>query len=262
MAIEAKQKKAVINEKDCVACGVCEKICPKKAIKIQHGIYASVYEELCVDCGVCAKACPAGAITAGKADEKAKQWYEYLWIFSAFYLTMGFFNILFAWLGLLCFMIPLVISIVTGGKAYCNKYCGRGQLFDVLGNHCKFSMQNKTPKLLKSKFFRYGFMVIFLTMFANMIYTTYLVAAGAKSLMQAITLFWTFKLPWQWVYHGEISGWIAQFAFGFYSVMLTATLIGLVSMIFFKPRTWCVFCPMGTITQLICKIKAPKAQNF
>ena len=36
-----------------------------------------------------------------------KHWYDYLWIASLLYLLLGFFNILFAWLGLLCFFIPL-----------------------------------------------------------------------------------------------------------------------------------------------------------
>ena len=39
-----------------------------------------------------------------------KHWYDYLWIASLLYLLLGFFNILFAWLGLLCFFIPLIIS--------------------------------------------------------------------------------------------------------------------------------------------------------
>ena len=26
-------------------------------------------------------------------------------------------------------------------------------------------------------------------------------------------------------------------------------------MALFKPRSWCSFCPMGTMTQMICKIK-------
>ena len=30
-----------------------------------------------------------------------KKWYDYLWIFSLTYLILGFFNILFAWLGLI-----------------------------------------------------------------------------------------------------------------------------------------------------------------
>ena len=26
-------------------------------------------------------------------------------------------------------------------------------------------------------------------------------------------------------------------------------------MVLYKPRTWCAFCPMGTMTQGICKLK-------
>lgn len=43
---------------------------------------------------------------------------------------------------------------------------------------------------------------------------------------------------------------VAQFAFGFCSVMLTSTVLGLFTMVLFKPRSWCVYCPMGTMTQL------------
>ena len=45
-----------------------------------------------------------------------KQWYDYLWIFSLTYLILGFFNILFAWLGLICFFVPLIISVTKGTK--------------------------------------------------------------------------------------------------------------------------------------------------
>ena len=70
---------------------------------------------------------------------------------------------------------------------------------------------------------------------------------------------WTFKLPWLWAYHGTLfHPGVAQFAFGFYSVMLTSTVLGLATMILFKPRSWCVYCPMGTMTQLICKVKNGK----
>ena len=62
-----------------------------------------------------------------------KKVYDYLWIFSLSYLLLGFVNILFAWLGLICFIAPLIISITKGTKGYCNYYCGRGQLFSLLG---------------------------------------------------------------------------------------------------------------------------------
>ena len=33
------------------------------------------------------------------------------------------------------------------------------------------------------------------------------------------------------------------------------TVLGLVTMVLFKPRAWCVYCPMGTMTQGICKLR-------
>ena len=109
---------------------------------------------------------------------------------------------------------------------------------------------------MASKGFRYGFLVFFLVMFGNIIFQTCLVAAGASSLTEAIQLFWTFKVPWGWAYSaGTVTDWVAKFSFGFYSVMLTSTILGLLTMVLFKPRSWCVYCPMGTMTQSVCKIK-------
>lgn len=185
----------------------------------------------------------------------SQKWYDYLWIFSTIYLILGFFNILFAWLGLICFITPLMIALFKGNKAYCNKYCGRGQLFSMLGGRCGLSRKKDMPRFMVSPLFRYGFLLFFLTMFGTMLWNTYLVFAGA-GLKPIVTLFWTFKVPWHWEYHGTLfSSGVAQFAFGFYSLMLTSTLLGLITMVLFKPRSWCVYCPMGTMTQMICKIK-------
>lgn len=176
---------------------------------------------------------------------------------SALYLILGFFNILFAWLGLICFFVPLAIAIISGNKAYCNRYCGRGQLFQLLGERLHLSRNRPVPRFLKQKWFRYGFLIFFLTMFLNMLFTTYLVAAGATSLREVVTLLWTFRLPWHFAASSaaSVTPWVAQFAFGFYSVMLTSTVLGLITMALFKPRSWCVYCPMGTMTQGICQLR-------
>ena len=151
-----------------------------------------------------------------------KHWYDYLWIASLLYLLLGFFNILFAWLGLLCFFMPLIIAIAGGGKAYCNRYCGRGQLFGLLGGRFGLSRRKDIPKWMKSKAFRYGFLAFFFAMFFLMLWNTYLVFAEAQDLKQVVTLLWTFRLPWEWVRVDMVSPWIAQFAFGFFSVMMTS----------------------------------------
>ena len=130
--------------------------------------------------------------------KQKKYWYDYMWILSSIYLILGIFNILFAWLGLLCFLIPIIMSLSGGGKTYCNKYCGRGQLLNLLGAQFKLSRNKPIPKFLKAKWFRYGFLIFFLTMFINMLFNTYLVFQGTSSLKEAITILWTFKLPWNW----------------------------------------------------------------
>lgn len=188
---------------------------------------------------------------------RKKKWYDYLWVASLTYLILGFFNILFAWLGLLCFFIPLFIAVAKGDKAYCNRYCGRGQLFSLLGGRFGLSRKKDMPKWMKSSYFRYGFLIFFFAMFFLMLWNTWLVFAGSKDLRTVVTLLWTFRLPWHWAYHGTLfSDGVAQFAFGFYSVMLTSTVLGFLTMILFKPRSWCVYCPMGTMTQLICRQRA------
>ena len=48
----------------------------------------------------------ASSVSASKKKSKNKHRYDYLWIASLIYLILGFFNIMFAWLGLACFFIP------------------------------------------------------------------------------------------------------------------------------------------------------------
>ena len=187
---------------------------------------------------------------------KQKHWYDYLWLWTILYFVLGFFNILFAWLGMIDFLLPLGLAIFGGNKAFCNNFCGRGQLLTQMGTKWKLSGNKPTPKFLYSDIFRYGFLAFFLAMFLNMLFQTWLVAAEAESLKEAIKLFWTIRVPWDFAYAaGTAPEWVAQYAFGFYSVMLTSALLGIIMMVFFKPRSWCTFCPMGPMTQGICQLK-------
>lgn len=98
--------------------------------------------------------------------------------------------------------------------------------------------------------------MFFMTMFVLMLITTFKVFLGEKELKEIVTILWSFKIPWGFTYKNtNLSPWIAQFAFGMYSIMLTSSIIGFITMLVFRPRTWCVYCPMGTMTQGICKIK-------
>ena len=252
--------KSVVNEDICVSCGCCIKVCPKDAIDIKKGMYAHVNPDLCIECGKCVRECPASIIEGefSRRDNKVrfKNWYDYLWIFTIVYFSLGFFNIIFAWLGMICFIVPLLFAVFKTDKGFYNRYCDRGQLLGLIGGRLGLSRKRDVPKWMYSKAFRYGFLIFFFAMFFVMLWNTYLVFAGTKGLSQAVTLLWTFNVPWNWAYHGNvIAPWVSQYAFGFYSVMLTSTILGLLTMVLFKPRSWCVYCPMGTMTQAICKVK-------
>lgn len=187
---------------------------------------------------------------------KVHKFFNYFWVWTLLYFVLGFFNILFAWLGMFDFMVPLLFAVFGGNKFFCNHMCGRAQLFTKIGHDLKCSTNKPAPQWLRSKAFRYGFLVFFVAMFSNILFQTWLVASGARNLREAVRFLLAFKIPWSWAYTaGTVPNWAAQFSFGFYSIMLTSAVIGLLVMVLFRPRTWCVFCPMGTVTQVICKLK-------
>ena len=77
---------------------------------------------------------------------KKKHWYDSLWIWSIVYFALGFFNILFAWLGMIDFLLPILLAVFGGNKFFCNHLCGRGQLYCKLGETLKCS-RNRPPYL-------------------------------------------------------------------------------------------------------------------
>lgn len=62
MGVPRKKRYANVDQKQCVACGSCIKVCPKAAITVPKGIYAVVDQLSCIGCGLCSKICPASVI--------------------------------------------------------------------------------------------------------------------------------------------------------------------------------------------------------
>ena len=52
---------AIVNEKKCTGCGLCEDACPVDAIEVKEE--KAFVSDDCVECGVCVDECPNKAIT-------------------------------------------------------------------------------------------------------------------------------------------------------------------------------------------------------
>lgn len=60
--VKRKVRRAAVDQRYCVACGCCMKVCPLSAIRVVRGVAAQVDESKCVGCGKCARECPASVI--------------------------------------------------------------------------------------------------------------------------------------------------------------------------------------------------------
>lgn len=65
------RKLAQVEQRRCVGCGSCVKVCPLGAIAVHRGLYAAVDPARCVGCGRCAATCPAAIITVIPREEPA-----------------------------------------------------------------------------------------------------------------------------------------------------------------------------------------------
>ncbi len=144
---------------------------------------------------------------------------SWAWSIMIAFLTLGIFDFRFGILGFACMGAPMYHALRGRGKIHCQKYCPRGSL---LGRFLeKISMQNSLPKFMMKKNFKYG---LLLTMIA------------------------VFSIS---MYHAGFDFY--RIAFSMFRFMTMSLFIGILMGVLFKPRSWCVVCPMGTGTSLIQK---------
>ena len=52
----------MLNEKDCVGCGICTQVCPHGVLALNDRKAHIVDRDGCMECGACANNCPTGAL--------------------------------------------------------------------------------------------------------------------------------------------------------------------------------------------------------
>ncbi len=170
------------------------------------------------------------------------------YLLSAMFFIMGFINISFAIIGLLCIVIPFADYKFNRSKKWCSTYCPRKSVFVRI--LAKLSLNLKVPKFLKTKqlkefifnYFLINLMIVFLT--------TVMVSIGRINPVEQVRLFIVFPVTsdlFQLV-DFELPSFVIHLGYRIYSMMLSSLVIGSVMALFLKPQTWCSVCPVTTWT--------------
>lgn len=141
--------------------------------------------------------------------------YSLYWILLA-YLVAGFFYPVIGFLALICMIAPVAFA-VRKGRWWCGNACPRGNLYDRFLS--KYSPHRPIPAFVRRTGFR-----IFMVMF---IFTMF----GVQ-----MTLAWG-----DWNAMGRV----------FWTIILVTTIVGVVLSFIYAPRTWCSFCPMGSLSSWV-----------
>jgi ferredoxin-type protein NapH len=152
-----------------------------------------------------------------------KLWKKYSYIALFAFIILSLFDLRFALAAIICMLGPIVVSIFKG-RFWCGNICPRGSFYDNVLS--KFSNNKKVPKFLKSNFFRTLVVIVMMSVFAV-----------------GITKNW-----------GNLYG----IGMVFYRMIVVTTLIGIALSFFYNERTWCHFCPMGSIASFISRFRKSK----
>ncbi len=150
-------------------------------------------------------------------------WKKYSFVILMMFILLGLFDARIALLAIICMVSPIIVSLFKG-RFWCGNLCPRGSFYDNVVS--KFSNKRKVPKFLKSYYFRAIVFVGMMTMFG----------LGIKQNL------------------GNLYG----IGMVFYRMIVVTTIIGIVLSLFYNHRTWCNFCPMGSVASIISKFKKSK----
>ncbi len=169
----------------------------------------------------------------------------YLGIVPIAFILLGFVNMQFGMLGVLCFGIPFTMLFKTKSKVFCNKYCFRIRDFELI-NRFSFFSGKVAPKKIKS--LKKVVIVYFLIAMAIVTISTIMVAVGRVQPLLEVRFLLIFKLPIpQLIKSTFFSPWLLHLSYRLYSMVLTTFILGAIMSSIYKTRTWCVVCPYNTI---------------
>ncbi|GAB6137800.1 4Fe-4S binding protein [Halanaerobaculum tunisiense] len=146
---------------------------------------------------------------------------RWIWILLVAFLVLGWQYPIIGSIALVCMLAPVIVATWKEGRVWCGALCPRGSFNDNL--LAKVSRSTQIPSLFKTVTFRVAFFIFLIYNF---------VAGIINS-----------------------GGDLAKIGFVFYKIIFLTSAITIILGIIFHERTWCSFCPMGSLSALVVKLK-------
>lgn len=148
-------------------------------------------------------------------------WKKYSYMILITFIIAGMFNRKIALIAIICMVAPLVFALLGRGRYWCGNLCPRGNFYDNVIS--RISYKKPVPKFLKSNIFRALVIVFMFYMFGTGLYKSWGDTAGVGMV--------------------------------FYRMIVVTTIVGIILGAMYSNRTWCNFCPMGTLSAFISYFK-------
>lgn len=146
---------------------------------------------------------------------------KYAWLVLLLFVVGGIIYPPIGVVAIICMLAPVVTAPFMG-RRWCGNFCPRGSLNDTILR--KVTFKKGIPKIFKTNGFKIGFLVLLMGSFAIQL----------------------------WMARGNI----AAIGFVFVRMILITTIIDIVLGVIYHQRTWCSFCPMGSMAGWIAKARS------
>lgn len=154
----------------------------------------------------------------------SKFYKKYGYVILLLFLVASLFDMRIGIIAVVCMVGPIVFAFFGRGRYWCGNYCPRASFYDQVVS--KFSPKKKIPAFLTSIYFRLFMIALILFNFGLGIYKNW--------------------------------GNLAGIGMVFYRIIVITTIVGIILGMLYHQRSWCNFCPMGTLSYLIAKYKGRK----
>jgi len=181
--------------------------------------------------------------------------HKYLFVITLVFFALGFVNIHFSLLGIICMILPILLVLKNRRKTWCQGYCPRASLYSASGKSKKWTSR-KTPQFFTKGSMKWIMLAYFGFSLFFIIMSTVGVFRGFRPPMNYLRFLILIPIPYeipQLINFIEFTPWLLHLSYRFYSMMITTTLIGLTMAVIYKPRTWCTICPIATVSDVILK---------